>query len=162
MGNFWGPPRFVRLLPWSCGGPSNLSGVAAGPCEDDPEPPHPPGRCLIRYDGEVCPFFLCVLGPHPPNCRLMSSAAVSLVWWMVMKMLLLAKVLLEVPLTAAEGRWVPFSFLLAVRLTWEVVAWIYGVVWSVVVEWFLAVLMKGWNEGALVVETIFAPGPAVF
>ena len=30
-------------------------------------------------------------------------------------------------------------------------------------EWFWVVLvMKGWNEGALVVETISAPGPAAF
>ena len=60
-----------------------------------------------------------------------------------------------------SGGGVPFSLVL--KLTWEVVAWIFGVVWLVVVEWFSAVLvMKGWNEGALVVETISAPGPAAF
>ena len=53
-----------------------------------------------------------------------------------------------------RGGWVPFSF--GLGQTWEAEAWIYGVVWLVVDEWFWVVLvMMVWNEKALVVETIF-------
>ena len=158
----WGPPRHVHLLPWSCGGPSILLKVEAGPCANDPGPPHPPDKCLCRCYGVVFLFFLCVLGPHPPNCRWMSSAAVSLVLWMVMLLLLLVVLawLVVIP-TAAEGGRVPFFLVL--KPTWEVEAWVYEVVWLVVVGWFEVVsVMKGWNEGVLVAETIFAPGPASF
>ena len=42
-------------------------------------------------------------------------------------------------------------------------AWIYEVVLLVAVGWYEAVsVMKGWNERALVVEMISAPGPAAF
>ena len=53
-------------------------------------------------------------------------------------------------------------FFLVLKPTWEVEAWVYEVVWLVVVGWFVVLVMKGWNEGFLVVETISAPGPASF
>ena len=72
LGKFRGSSTFQN-----CGGRSSLLEVAAGPCRDYPGPPHPPGKCSIPNDDEVCPFFLCLspeLSIDELRCRFLGVA----------------------------------------------------------------------------------------